>query len=134
MGCGGFELYPAPAEVVSSVNAVAAAHGVRIDSVRLLKSMIAEDYARIPTPGAGKPHLNRGTSIIKPERTPKKSNAPTFSNSPSSKAGSPPPPGGWICSARHGSPLKNDLPRMIFISDMGDAMSTKGCSHSSSRR
>jgi hypothetical protein len=174
MGCGGCELYPAPAEVISSINAAAAALGVRLDSGRLLKSLIAESHARIPTPGAGhrdaltttniyhfrdrlgkmvadlhgkavghavvnaiksavtcyaaKLHLNRGASIIKPERTPKKGYAPTFEQLTRFE-GRMATAAGWsdlLGTPRPGSPWKDGLPRMIFVSDMGDAMSSKG--------
>lgn len=174
MGCGGCELFPAPAEVVSSINAAAAAHGVQLDSRRLLKSMIAEGHAKIATPGSGhrdaltttniyhyrdhmgkvvsalhgkaagkatveaiksavtcyaaKLHLNRGASIIKPERTPQKGYAPTFEQLTKFE-GRMATAAGWsdlLGTPRPGSPWKDGLPRMIFVSDMGDAMSTKG--------
>lgn len=174
MGCGGCELYPAPAGVVSSINAAVATHGIRLDSRRLLKSLIAEGHTRIATPGGGhraaltttniyhyrdhlgklvaemhgkaagkaaveaiksavtcyaaKLHLNRGASIIKPERTPKKGYAHTFEQLTKFE-GRMETAARWsdlLGTPRPGSPWKDSLPRMIFVSDMGDAMSTKG--------
>lgn len=174
MGCGGCELFPAPAEVVSSINAAAANLGVSLDSRELLKSMIAEGHANIASCGAGhrdaltttniyhfrdrlgevvtdlhgkpvgdavvnaiksavtcyaaKLHLNRGANIIKPERIPKKGYAPTFEQLTKFE-GRLETAAGWsdlLGTPRPGSPWKDGLPRLIFISDMGDAMSSKG--------
>jgi protein gp37 len=77
---------------------------------------------------AAKLHLNRGASVINPERTPKKGYAPTFEQL-TKFDGRMATAAGWsdlLGTPRPGSPWKDGLPRMIFISDMGDAMSSKG--------
>lgn len=73
-------------------------------------------------------HLNKGLSIVNPTRTPHKGYAPTFENVTqfggrvADTAELPDLLGRFDC----GSPWKSGLPRMIFVSDMGDALSAKG--------
>lgn len=65
---------------------------------------------------------------MKPGRTPKKGYAPTFEQLTKFE-GRMADAARWtdlLDSTRTESPWKADLPRMIFISDMGDAMSAKG--------
>ena len=77
---------------------------------------------------AAKLHLNRGESIINPGRTPNKGHAPSFEQL-TKFGGRIATASGWddlLGLPRPGSPWKDGLPRMIFVSDMGDAMSAKG--------
>lgn len=76
---------------------------------------------------AARLHLNKGYSIINPTRTPNSGYAPTFEQVK--------PFAGRIQVAakysdllgesREGEPWLNGLPRIIFVSDMGDAFSRK---------
>lgn len=77
---------------------------------------------------AAKLHLNKGVSIVNPSRIPHKGYAPTFEKVTQFK-------GRMMKAARLkdllGSadpvrPWKDGLPRMIFVSDMGDALSARG--------
>ena len=76
---------------------------------------------------AAKLHLNRGASIVSPERKLNKGYAPTFEQVTKFD-------GRMAAAARWGdllgredpeSPWKNGLPRLIFVSDMGDAFSSR---------
>ena len=89
-------------------------------AVEAIKSAVTCYAARL--------HLNRGASIIKPERTPKKGYAPTFEQLTQFE-GRLATAAGWsdlLGTPRPESPWKDGLPRMIFVSDMGDALSSKG--------
>jgi hypothetical protein len=85
---------------------------------------------------AAKLHLNRGASIIKPERTPKKGYAPTFEQLTKFE-GRMATAAGWsdlLGTPRPGSPWKDDLPRMIFISDMVSMWLREFCGQTDSER
>lgn len=75
---------------------------------------------------AAKLHLNKGFSILNPERKPNKGYAPTFekltryAGRMEESAALP----DLLGRASPTEPWKADLPRMIFVSDMGDAFSS----------
>ena len=76
---------------------------------------------------AAKQHLNRGANITKPTKEPRKGHAPIFESVTQFH--------GRVLDAAKASdllgrsnataPWKDDLPRMIFVSDMGDAFSAE---------
>jgi len=77
---------------------------------------------------AAKLHLNKGYSIVNPTRTPNPGYAPTFEQitrfeGRTRKAAKLPDLFG---KERPKEPWLNGLPRLIFLSDMGDALSRKG--------
>ncbi len=53
MGCGGCELFPAPAFVLAQIDAEVAETGVKISSRKLLKTMIRKHYRKIKDPHRG---------------------------------------------------------------------------------
>ena len=70
---------------------------------------------------AAKLHLNRGSDVTKPSRSPKKGYAPTFekvSRFPGRMAKIAQTRASLV-EHRRDSPWKLGLPRMIFVSDMG---------------
>ena len=76
---------------------------------------------------ATKLHLNRAACLTKPERVPKKGYAPTF-ETPTQFEGRMAEAAAWadlMGVERPSSPWKDGLPRMLFVSDMGDAFSSK---------
>lgn len=173
MGCGGCELFPSPAEILSAIDHKLSACGNwRTGQSRtLFRELIVEAYGQIlaPLPGhsksisttniwhlrepfveavradygrdaadraelainqavtcyAARRHLNKGRSIVNPTRGANSGYAPTFEvvtqftgrvSSMARKSdlrGRPDPSKPWL----------DGCPRLIFISDMGDAFS-----------
>ena len=77
---------------------------------------------------AAKLHFNRGANILSPHRKLNKGYAPTFEQVTSFE-GRMAQAAGWkdlLGCENSTTPWKDSLPRMIFVSDMGDAFSAKG--------
>ncbi len=71
-------------------------------------------------------HANRGESLLNPSRRPNRGYAPTFEQL-TRFPGRVREAAGWSDlrgTRRPGSPWKDDLPRLIFVSDMGDALTS----------
>ena len=104
------------------------AEKVRRDHGTAARDAVELVIRRAITCYAAKLHLNKGVSIVNPTRHPHKGYAPIFENVTQFK--------GRVAKAAKlkdllGSadpvrPWKDALPRMLFVSDMGDALSTKG--------
>lgn len=76
---------------------------------------------------AAKLHLNRGANILRPDRKTKKGYAPTFEQLTNFE-GRVAAAAGWkdlLGSKCPDAPWKDDLARLIFLSDMGDSHSSK---------
>lgn len=76
---------------------------------------------------AGKDHLKKGASILKPDYSPKLGYAPIFEKltSYTGRVGEMADEKDLLGRFDPDSPWKERLPRMIFVSDMGDAFSRK---------
>ncbi|MEI7819351.1 MAG: DUF5131 family protein [Verrucomicrobiota bacterium] len=104
------------------------AEKVRRDHGTAARDAVELVIRRAITCYAAKLHLNKGVSIVNPTRHPHKGYAPIFEKVTQFK--------GRVAKAAKlkdllGSadpvrPWKDALPRMLFVSDMGDALSTKG--------
>lgn len=174
MGCGGCELFPAPSEVLSAIDAATQAAGVRLDSRTLFKTLVDDCFSHFANPGlefkrtvnttniwhlrerfiqkvrhdhgnavavaagiairqaitcyAAKLHLNKAVSIVNPTRTPHKGYAPIFERVTQfrGRVGDTAKLPDLLGRLDPEQPWKKRLPRMIFVSDMGDALSTTG--------
>lgn len=76
---------------------------------------------------AAKLHLNRGSNVDRPDRKIKNGYAPTFEQVTNFE-GRMAAAAGWkdlLGNTNPKTPWKDGLPRMVFISDMGDALSSK---------
>lgn len=179
-GCGGCELYPAPAEITTVIDGAIQKAGYKWTSgetFRLIDEMIAEAWDKLPKAlqrpeegflrkvtstsiyhgrkvlqkrvaqmldaGAGKipldvieskivcyaakSHINRGRNIFEPYRESGDGYAPMF-EIPTQFPGRMAEAADWkslVCTDRPKKPWLNGLPRLIFVSDMGDALSQK---------
>lgn len=102
-------------------DAIAAIHGTTAgeNAMKVIKASIICYAAKL--------HFNRGESLANPGRKPNRGYAPTFEQM-TSYEGRMQQAARWkdlTGSNRSGSPWKNGLPRLIFVSDMGDAFSSK---------
>ncbi len=101
--------------------AVEEQHGIEAKEAAL------DAIERAVTCYAAKLHLNKGASIVKPERKPKAGYAPIFeqvthfSGRVAEMAKKP----DLLSRADPASPWKERLPRLVFVSDMGDAFSRR---------
>ncbi len=89
------------------------------DALAVLESRISCYAARL--------HCNKGASILSPEKTPHKGHAPTFETLKTFE-GRVETAAQWkdlLGRERADGAWKNGLPRMIFVSDMGDAFSSR---------
>lgn len=87
--------------------------------------LVVETIERQLTCYAAILHLNRGRNLFSPERQMINGYAPMF-ESPTQFAGRLKKAAcskSLVCQERPGKPWLNDLPRLIFVSDMGDAFS-----------
>lgn len=77
---------------------------------------------------AAKLHLNKGYSILNPRRTPNSGYAPTFEQVTlfPGRLAQAARMRDLLGSHRAGKPWLDGLPRLIFVSDMGDALSRQG--------
>lgn len=174
MGCGGCELFPAPAIILTSIDAAVAASGSHIDSHAIYKELIKHAYDQIRNPKSGHKnavnttniwhlralfldkvkdtlgntaavaaemvirksitcyaailHLNKGQKLLKPEYDGNSGHAPIFEmvTTYEGRAAKTARLPDLLGQKNPMTPWKDRLPRMIFISDMGDALSSQG--------
>lgn len=173
MGCGGCELFPSPGIILSDLDSVAKAAGLKkVSSKELYKELVDEEFAtgkvrpevksvvnttniwhlrekfleRVDgfnveglaenmaavirkhiTCYAAVLHLNRGANILDSKRLPKRGYAPIFEKV-TGFDGRCLEAAAWkdLLGSRHPDEVwKDGLARMIFVSDMGDALSRR---------
>jgi protein gp37 len=173
MGCLGCELFPTPEQLFRLLERAFSQLGLKIDSRKLFKKLIAAYYAKLKNPGPGHLnevtttniwhlrkifedqvarkhgkeagrvalatikermkcyaatlHLNRAASIVSPDRGLNKGYASTFEQFATFE-GRVEAASKWsdlVGTTFSGRPWLDRLPRLIFLSDMGDALCSK---------